>query len=1050
MPTPIWTSIVFITVSLCAATARAGERLEFNRDIRPILAANCYQCHGPDDNSRKADMRFDQEEGVHHAFTPNSRDDSEAWQRVNSDDPDLRMPPPEAHRELKAAEIELIGTWIDQGAAWADHWSFITPRKPDLPQAADASINNPVDLFIQRRLESVGFSIGPSADRDRLLRRVTFDLTGLPPTIAEIDDFLSDTRPDAYERVVDRLLQSPHFGERMALEWMDWARYGDTSVFHGDGHRDMWPWRDWVIRAHNDNMPFNQFTVEQLAGDLLPSATVDQIIASGFNRNNATTDEGGAIAEEYRVEYAVDRVKTTSMVWMGLSIECAQCHDHKYDPISQKDYYQFYAYFNQASDPGMQTRNGNQAPVADVKDPARLVLATRLSAGRPELESNLQQSRAAADAGFPEWLATQTANPPQSALPENPILHLPLDEGTGDQVTSDQVWGEKSQTTGKIVGKPTWQTGKFAGALEIDGQNFVDLGDVANFERSDSFSYGAWIRANKKLVGAPIARMDDGNAYRGFDTSLAGKRLTAHIIHEWPNNALKVVTKNEVIQADKWQHIFVTYDGSSKASGIKIYIDGKSQILNIEQDSLSDTIRTDTPLYLGRRNPGTRFQGLIDSVRVYDRMLTDDQVSALAGEDIIAQLLAIAADERSDQQREQLHQHYLNRVNEPYRDAVKQLADLKKRIRDLEKPISTVMIMKDVDQPRMTFVLDRGNYDSPNKKQPVEPNTLAILPPLPANAPPNRLGLARWLVDPQHPLTARVTVNRYWQMMFGTGLVKTVEDFGSQGEWPSHPDLLDWLAVDFVENGWDIKHTIKQMVMSATYRQSSRVSRQLLSIDPENRLLSRGPRFRLQGEFIRDNALASSGLLVRKIGGPAVKPYQPDGLWNEVSINTGLRFKRDNGEKLYRRSMYTYWKRSAPAPSLAIFDTPTRDKCTMRRSRTNTPLQALVTLNDVQFVEAARALAQRAIREGGENLQQQITYAYRLAAGVKPASRTLAELVAAYHKELVVFTAEEERANKLIALGESKRDENIESPQLAAMSIVTSIILNLDETLTRG
>ena len=1036
----------FFAVSLAVFAApdsviAADSVPQFNRDVRPILSSVCFKCHGPDEATRDGDVRLDTEEGIAHAFG-GGLNESEAWKRLTTTDPDLVMPPQDSPIELEPEQRETLRRWIEAGAKWEGHWSFITPTKPERPKVGTPQwARNAIDEFILARLEAEGLSPNDDANRERLLRRVTFDLTGLPPTLEEIDAFLSDKSTKAYEKVVDRLLQSPHFGERMALAWMDAARYGDSSVFHADGPRDMWPWRDWVIKAYNDNKPFNDFTIEQLAGDLIPDATTDQKVATGFNRNNATTDEGGVIAEEFRVEYAVDRVKTTSMVWMGLSLECAQCHNHKYDPITMDDYYRVFAYFNQASDPGMQTRRGNQFPVVDVFDPQRLSQAAILKQNVPAIEERLAARKGAAEPDFLAWLKKSSADvDADSLLPGGGILHMSLDESLTDLLN------EKRE--GAIKGKTLWTEGRFGKALQFDGSNWVDLGNVADFERTDSFSYGCWVKPKGNASGTAIAKMNDGNAYRGFDMLFSGGKLAVHIINTWPTNAIKVNTKN-ALKKDEWQHVFVVYDGSSKASGLKIYFDGKLQEWTIEQDRLSDTIRSKVPLYLGRRNPGAPFNGLLDEVRIYDRALTEAEVQALAGSDPIRPLLALKAEERTAEQTQTLRTHYLTTVDAEYQKTSKELQSLKAKISENEKPISTVMVMKDVPNMRQTFVLERGHYANPNKDRAVNPGVLSMLPPPPAEAPQNRLGLARWIVQDDHPLTARVTVNRYWSMLFGTGIVKTLEDFGAQGEWPSHPQLLDWLAVDFVESGWDIKRMLKQMVMSSTYRQTARVTPELLEHDPENRLFARGPRFRLQGEFIRDNALSASGLLVNRIGGPSVKPYQPPGLWNEVSLS-GERFTQDKGEKLYRRSMYTYWKRSAPAPSLTIFDAPTREKCILRRSRTNTPLQALVTLNDVQFVEAARMLAERAIKHGGTTLDERIEYAYRLATGVRPKSIVRELLKATYQEEHALFAQDNERAKKLISSGESSRDESLDPADHAAMTIATSMILNLDETLTRG
>lgn len=1038
-----------LTLGLIISAGAHGQTsatLQFNRDLRPILSQKCFQCHGPDNEHRKADLRLDVAEGIAAAFG-GGLEKSEAWRRINSTDPDEQMPPPSARLEVKAAELETLRQWVVAGAKWEGHWAFVAPVKPGVPQLnMHERVANPIDAFILARLEQEKLSPAAMADRQRLLRRVTFDLTGLPPTIAEIDAFVADASPDAYEKVVDRLFASQHFGERMAVAWLDAARYGDTSVFHADGPRAMWPWRDWVIRAFNNNMPYDQFTVEQLAGDLLPNATLEQKIATGFNRNNATTDEGGAIAEEFRVEYAIDRVKTTSMVWLGLTMECAQCHDHKYDPISQRDYYRFFAYFNQSSDPGMQTRGGNQAPLVNVLDATAVAQAAALKRRLTTLEAQLAQQAQKSQPQFEAWVKEAAAMVKvRPHLPANPLLHLALDEQTGSDVSF--LAGDTTRAA-KVDGKAGWGEGKHAGGFHFAGGNFIDVGDIGNLERNEAFSYGAWIKPSGGGNGAAIARMDDNGGHRGYDLFVTNNRVAVHIIHSWPKNAIKINTEG-TLKPDTWQHVLVTYDGSSKAAGIKVYFDGKSQPWTIEQDGLTDTIRTDKPLYLGRRNPGAPYTGGVDDVRFYSRALSDAEVLALAGNDPISPLLAKDSTTWSKAERDILVAHYLHNYDSAYQDLMKELANLQGQIAASEKPVSTVMVMQDVSSPRQTFILDRGNYHSPKQDQPVEPGVPAPFPPLPSDAPPNRLGLARWIVRPDHPLTARVAVNRWWEMLMGVGLVRSVEDFGAQGEMPSHEALLDWLATDFVEHGWDVKRALKQIVMSHTYRQSSRVSRELLERDPDNRLLARGPRFRLSGEFIRDNALAASGLIVPTIGGPSVKPYQPAGLWEEVSIG-GDRFVQDHGEKLYRRSLYTYLKRSAPPPTMQIFDAPTREKCVLRRSRTNTPLQALVTLNDPQFVEAARVLAERTMKHGGATLDEQIVYAYRLASGLQPSPLALTTLKQSHASELAIFQADLERAKKLLAIGESKRDESLDAAQHAALSVVCSMILNLDVTLTRS
>lgn len=1023
----------------------AASEPQFNRDIRPILSTTCNKCHGPDDAHREADLRLDTQEGIQRAFAGGLKD-SEGWARIISEDPDVVMPPPDSHVDLKPKERRLLSQWVESGATYEGHWAFISPKQPTLPQL-DAGgkkwARGAIDAFIWRQLQRSGLTPGNDADKERLLRRVTLDLTGLPPTLSEIDAFLEDTSADAYERVVDRLLASPHFGERMAVIWMDAARYGDTSVFHADGPRDMWAWRDWVIDAYNANKPFDQFTLEQLAGDLLPNSTTSQKVATGFLRNNATTDEGGLIEEEYRVEYAIDRVKTTSMVWMGLSIECAQCHNHKYDPITQEEYYKFFAYFNQAADRGRQTRKGNEAPIVDVFDGAKLAKAESLLKQLGDTKPTLAARAKAAEPEFQKWLTVAAKNSgAQPLVPTDAVLHLPLDEKKGRSVKD-----LAKKRKGKLNGAEKWVAGKFGNAFDCDGSNFIDFGDAADFDGSHGFSYGAWVKPRDNMSGAAFARMNNSNSFRGYDLHVSSGVVEPHIISKWPEDALKVRTKQK-LKPDVWQHVFVTYDGSGNAKGMKVYVDGKLWEWDAEQDGLSGSIKSKGPFYVGRRNGGSQYKGLVDEVRVYPRVLSQSEVAAIAGNDVVTPLLAKKV--RTPDDLDVLRNHYLNVVDEDYKSLVTQQANLASQIAALKKPVVNVMVMNDVDKMRDTFVLERGNYDAPLKDRKVLPGVPAALPALPEGAPSSRLGLAHWMTQDSHPLTARVAVNRYWAMLFGEGIVRSLEDFGAQGEWPTHPELLDWLAVDFVSNGWDIKRTIRQLVLSSTYRQSSAATPEKLASDPENRLLSRGARFRLQAEFVRDNALAASGLLVSSIGGAGVKPYQPAGLWNEVSLSGNVRFVQDHGENLYRRSMYIYWKRSSPAPSMTIFDAPSREKCSLRRSRTNTPLQALVTLNDVQFVEAARSLAETALRQGGSSIEAQISFAFRRATGVRPVGGVNSILMEAFTEELERFRRDTEAATKLLSTGESNRDETLDAATHAAMTVVTSMILNLDETLTRG
>jgi hypothetical protein len=1038
--------IVALASSASAQSVDLPEKVTYNRHIRPILSQACFQCHGHDAHARKAGRRLDEMAGALaenkgvRAVVPGRPELSELIKRVRSADPKRRMPPPKSKKPpLTPRQIALLDKWIAQGGEYQKHWSFIAPTKPVVPKGEG---HNPIDRFVDARRKSVGLQPSSPANRRVLIRRVTLDLLGLPPKPADVEAFVSDKSDRAYEKVVDRLLASPHYGERMAVSWMDAARYGDTSAYHADGVRQMWAWRDWVVDSFNKNLPYDQFTVAQIAGDLIPNGSMAKKIASAFNRNHCSSDEGGAFPEELRVGYVVDRVKTTSMVWLGLTMECCQCHSHKYDPITQKEYYSFYAFFNTTSDPGMQTRGGNQKPTLGVVDSEKMSKVPALRSRLGEIVNEITGRVESAEPLFEKWLADQ----PKSATtsPADMIAHYPLDKSIANVAAQK---GEKIASDAKVHGVKKWAKAKHGSGLRFNGKNWVDLGDVGDFERTDRFSYGAWVYSEAKNFGAPLARMHDGKQFRGWDMYVGGGRgVTMHLIHNYPKNYLKVTTKKK-LKHRKWHHVFVTYDGSSSAKGVKIYVDGAHWPTKADHDNLSESTRNKVPLYLGRRNPGSPFRGMVDDVRIYSRTLSAVEIAVLAGNDPVGDLLRTPEDKRTEKLIAPARELYLTKHDKKWVQLSRDRTAEQKKIDAASAPVTTVMVMEEQKKPRKTFMLNRGSYDQPTKVQ-VQPGVPASLPPF-GNRPATRLGLAQWLVDPNHPLTARVTVNRLWFEIFGLGIVKTVEDFGAQGQFPSHPDLLDWLATDFIENGWDVKRLMRMMVTSATYRQSASVTRETRKRDPENTYLARGPRMRMHAEFIRDVALSVSGLLVRKLGGPGVKPYQPSGLWNEVSINRGLRFRQDHGEKLYRRSLYTYWKRSAPPPALRIFDAPTRERCVIRRSLTNTPLQALITLNDPQFIEAARFLAQRMIFEGGKSLENRVGFAYRLvlARPAKPDEieifrDTLAPILADYRND-------KSKAEAFLAIGESKRDATIDASEHAAWTVLASMILNLDEALTK-
>ncbi len=1046
--------LVAFTQVLCAD----DPKVDFGRKIRPLLAEKCFACHGLDDELRETDLRLDTQDGLYaavesggFAIVAGRPDQSLAYERITSKDPEMVMPPPDFEKAVTPAEAELVKQWIAQGAQWKQHWAWVTPTMPKVPDVRNkAWPKNPIDNFVMARLDAGKLKPSPEADKVVQIRRVTYDLTGLPPTPTEIDAYLADKSPQAYERVVDRLLASPHYGEHMGRYWLDAARYGDTHGLHLDNVRQIWPYRDWVIKSFNQNMPFDQFTIEQLAGDLLPNATEEQRIATGFNRCNVTTSEGGALPEEYHVHYTVDRVATMSTVFMGISMGCVTCHESKFDPFEMKDFYQLYAFFNSLDGVVMDGNKPLPPPVLKMPNPKHRARLKVVSGELVTLDKQLRDRDAAASNSFAAWTKSRIDQGNPSALPTSGLVgHWPLDKVEGETVAAD-VDGLPQP---KLHGKVTAVTGKIDGACEVDGNRYIDLGDTANFDRTDAFSYAAWVKVKGGNAGGGIlARMDEGNGHRGYDMYVSGNMIIAHFINTWPSRSLKVEAKNR-IKVDQWHHVLVTYDGSAKAAGVKVYIDGKSSPLTVRNDTLTGSIKSDVPLLIGRRSKTAHFKGLVDDVRIYNRKLEAAEASQLSGGDVIRDILAIAAEKRSKEQQTTLRRYFLTNHDEEYKQLDAQLAKTRREKNFLETDGEIAsLIWKDLAKPKQAHILLRGAYDKPG--EPVQRNTPAALPPLPPlpeGEIPTRLTLAQWLVSPTHPLTSRVTVNRFWQQYFGTGIVKTTEDFGSQGAPPTHPQLLDWLATDFMTNGWDVQRLQKLIVMSATYRQSSKVRPGVMASDPENQTLARGPRFRLDAEAIRDTALAASGLLVRKIGGPGVRPYQPPGIWKAVGYTDSntANFTRDKGEALYRRSIYTFWKRTAPPPSMVAFDAPSRENCTVRRSRTNTPLAALALMNDEQFVEASWHIGQRIMTEGGDSDRERADFGFRLVTGRRPASTELDIILDVYAKNLDTFTKTPEDAKKLINVGESKPSEELDATQLAAWTMIGNMILNLDETVTK-
>jgi cytochrome c553 len=1024
-------------VALLAAGAAFAAEVEFNRDVRPILSDRCFACHGPDAANRKANLRLDTQEGARRVIVPGQPESSKLIQRVMSQNKALRMPPAYAgHGPLTEREIATLREWIAQGARWEKHWAFLPPVKRPLPSVKHRSWpRNALDYFILARLEREGLLPSPEAAKARLLRRVTLDLTGLPPTVDELEAFLKDERPDAYERLVDRLLASPRFAERIGIRWLEAARYADTHGYQADGPRDMWRWRDWVLQSFHENKPFDRFVMEQIAGDLLPAATRDQLIATGFHRNHRTNGEGGIIEEEFRTEYVADRVETTSTVFLGLTVGCARCHDHKYDPMTQRDYYRLFAFFNNTPDRGLVYNFGNEEPV--------------IKAPTPEQEKKLAELDALADHETRQW---QTAQQQLGAeqqkwekrirgkkldwqVSEGLVFHAALEDGRGLKLECGSQASELGPAEGK-VGRAL----RFA-----DGVHLSAGFETAHFDYLDPFTLAAWIQPETG-EGTIVSRSEDYLEGEGWGLHLIGGKLRLQITRRFTDISLRVETKDS-IALKRWSHVAVTYDGKRYARGVRLYVNGIEQEVHVLFNDLNYPFGPKEPLRIGAGGgPQRRFQGLIDEVRIYGRALSADEVAALTVTEDLGQLARRKPAERTPAQQAKLRLAFIDRFAPPALRELRgrMLAAAAERER-YYKAIPTVMVMQEVPQPRRTFILKRGVYDAPGEE--VKPGTPEVLHPWKPEWPLNRLGLAYWLTDRSNPLTARVTVNRFWQMLFGTGLVKTVEDFGSQGEWPLHSDLLDWLAVEFMDSGWDVKHMFRLMVTSAGYRQDSRLRPELAERDPENRLLARGPRFRLPAEVIRDQALYVSGLLVERFGGPSVKPYQPPGLWQELAGGKG--YQRDTGEGLYRRSLYTYWKRTVPPPEMAVFDAPTREVCTVREVRTNTPLQALNLMNDVGILEASRKLAERALREGGAGAESRIRWLYRTVLTREPSAREIRVMEDALQRFLGGWRESKERAVEYLAIGDSPRDGRWDPVETASWTAVANLVLNLDEAVTK-
>ncbi|QEG39182.1 DUF1553 domain-containing protein [Roseimaritima ulvae] len=1074
--THAYRTVTALTLGLWAVSSTVHgsdpSTLDFNRDIRPILSANCFACHGPDEAHREADLRLDTYAGVFTdreydpVIVPGKPDESPLLSRVRSHDPDEVMPPNEHGEQLPAEQIELLRRWIDEGASWGEHWAFVPPRRPSLPDVSTPDWSrSPIDRFVLAELERQQRSPNPQARRADLLRRVSLDLTGLLPTPEEVDAFVSDTSADAYEDAVDRLLDSPRYGEHRARYWMDYARYGDTQGLHVDNYQHRWPYRDYVIRAFNDDMPYDQFTREQLAGDLLPPERLDQIVATGLIRCGISTGEGGTIIEELKANLARERAEMFGAVYLGLTTGCAACHDHKYDPLSQRDFYALTAFFNNLTEKASCDDRADWPPNVTVPKPDNAAAYDKVLAQKADVLRQLQQRRQRADQLITAWL--QAGNRPTAVADKGLQLRLRLDENyksgqPNKTLLHNTAPGTDSPEFTATGPAPQWGDDTCLWpSFRLDTNTRVNLGQTGDFEKDQAFSCGGWIKprnvpggkAWNTKAGALIAKMDIASGYRGWNLYYSGGPLHVQLIHQWPQNLISLETvgtteyrspfrlpegsyegtdPNVTLPRGGWAHVCFTYDGSGTAAGVKIYVNGQLQKTKVVGDALSGSIRTPAPMWLGRRHDGDPMQATAyQDMRIYNRELSAAEVARLPREDYAAEIIATKQpDAWTLDERKLVEDYFFDTVDAESIALQEQLPALDAELVRLSAGGAISLVCREKTGLAYADVLSRGVFNA--RAERVLADVPRFLPPLPPDAPHNRLGLAEWVVSPDNPLTARVTVNRVWQELFGTGLVATSDDFGTVGSPPSHRELLDWLAVEFVDSGWRVKQLYKTIVMSATYQQSAVATAELATTDADNRLLARGPRFRMDGEMLRDCALQASGLLVEKLGGKSVKPYQPPGVWETGSYggsNTRI-YKQDHGDNLYRRSLYTFVKRMAPMPNLEAFDATDRSATCVRRQRTNTPLAALVLMNDPQYLEAARHLGERAIREGGTSTAKRIDFLGRVLLSRSFSDADQKILHAAFDRLTASFADNPSDAEALISIGESSNQSVPDQPSL--------------------
>ena len=1064
--TAIATAVLLVIPTDAADPVKPGANvpLEYNRDVRPILAENCFACHGADSAARKAKLRLDDREIAIEkgAIAPGNLDDSGMIERILLPDSDeLAMPPKTSHKSLKPEQKETLKRWIKEGAKYQPHWSFIAPKPIAVPVVKSPWVRNPIDAFVLEKLKANGMEPNPEADRRTLIRRVAYDLTGLPPDPKDVAALAKDSSPDWYEKYVDKLLATPQWGEHRGRYWLDYVRYADTHGIHFDNYREMWSYRDWVIKAFNRNQPFDQFTVDQLAGDLVPNPTIDQQVATGFNRCNITTNEGGAINEEYLVLYTRDRTEAANQVFMGLTAGCAVCHDHKFDPISAKEFYSMAAFFNNTTQIAMDGNIFNTPPIIPVPRDEDRAEWVKIRKEISTVRTKMAWRRLSASGSFNEWKKTAT---PTTILDARSDKEMPFyawfDEGAGEHVRYVEKGKPRALT---LPSGGEWKPGPTGNkALSLKPPTAtVRFPTAGDFDGSKPFSAGLWVQIPQRgQTGGVLARMTIDDAYKGWDIYLENDKFAVHLSAKWPQDGVKITAKTGV-NVNLWHHAFVTYDGSRTPGGLKLYLNGELQAVDVFANDKpvseanlktvvapKESFHTNAPLTLGKRTNGQTLKQIhVNDLRLYERTLTATEVAYLAKSGTAAATLA-KAEKRTPKESEELFGWWLNNFDKPFQEIQSGTGGLFAKEAELKTRGTIAHVSAEKMAMPEAYILSRGDYDK--RKEKVGPDTPKALPPFPADLPKNRLGFAKWLLQKDHPLTARVTVNRFWQELFGAGLVRTPGDFGTTGDLPTHPELLDWLALDF-QKDWDVKRFYKMLVLSNVYQQSAAVAKEKLEKDPANKLLGRGPRFRMDAEMIRDTALAASGLLVPKIGGPSVRPYQPDGVWEAVAmIGSDTRdYRRDKGENLYRRSMYTFWKRAAPPASMEVLNAPNRETCAMKRERTNTPLQALLTLNDVQFVEAARVLAEKAMSAGGKDDGAVLSFMTERLIARSFSSDELKIVNASLSALRAEFKKNPDEAKKLISFGESKADAKQDASELAAWTMLANQVMNLDEVLNK-